>query len=711
MVGLTATNALSEIFEITSYRDGMMKYLQFKNGVKVVDKEQAVKQKTKHGLLVSFKPSKLHLGADCKLNVDELDDWLTKLSFFMPESMKIKFTVNKSGKDNVIEKVYQNKQGIGGFLAKLAPESNLLKTPIVLLEEGSITEENVPFLNEGSKEMELVDMVRDLGLQVAINFNMEGQETTRFSFCNNIENIEHGEHSNAVVDAIVAFFKKKIKEDSKKSTLEITNNDILDGLTVVVNMMTNYSTGLFTGQTKHKMDNKVFYRPIKKMVQDSLDVYFKLPENKKTLVKIIMYIKDNIAARQAATKVRKTPKKNQPSFMETTLIANYAAPNMIGKRDDLPFEIYIVEGDSAGGTAINGRYDNDVQGCLGLIGKPNNCFDKDEAYFKTQGATVKKLFDDILRCGMGKNFSLENCVYKKILCMPDADVDGDHICVIMVGNIFKFARPLLENGMVYRVITPLYRINDKIREKSKNKYSKEFYLYSKDEFFEAYEKQASKEVKIKFNLDDDDFVSRSNMKRFLKTNRDYFQWLDTMSKQYSIHPDILEYMASHINSFRKDINTAFPEIHYDDKEKSINGVYDGEVYSLMLDNIFMSCLEYLTKVINDGNNGIYKYHMYKYMKSKNEDSYVGYLTIGQIMARCQVYEPDIGSRYKGLGELTLEEMHELMMDPNNRVLVRFTVQDGKRLAEALDDLLSESKADVRKKLVQESSITLEDIDN
>lgn len=367
--------------------------------------------------------------------------------------------------------------------------------------------------------------------------------------------------------------------------------------------------------------------------------------------------------------------------------------------------------DSAGGNATNGRFNNDIQGCLGLTGKPNNCFDEDEEYFKLHGATIKKFFDDVLRCGYGKNFVLENCVYKKILLMPDADVDGDHITAIMVGNIYKFAKPLLEEGMVYRVITPLYRINDKIREKAKDKYSKEFYLYSKDEFFDVYETQASKELKMKFDTKDKDYISKSNIKRFLKTNRDYYQWLDTTSKHYGIHTDILEYMAYHYEDFRKTISDEFPEMSYDKKSESIIGVYENEFYTVILDSIFLSSLAYLTKVIREGNDGILRYHVFKRVKSRGEDVYEGYLTIGQIMTRCQKYEPSVGSRYKGLGELSIEEMHSLMMDPNNRVLVRFTVQDGEILSQSLEELLSDARADARKKLIQESSITVDDIDN
>lgn len=363
MVGITATNALSEIFEITSYRDGMMKMLQFKNGEKTMETETSIRNKKKHGLLVGFKPSPLFLGKS-KLDVEELHQWLTEIIFSQDKRIKITFSVRENGKEQTSSTVYQNTTGIGGFLDKLEPDANYLKTPIVLSDSTTIMEKDIPIRTDDN-EINLVDMERDVKLKVVINFNPDSQDTIKYSFCNDIKNIENGEHTNAVLNAIVTFFRKKVKEDNKKEEIEVTNNDILYGLAVMLNMSTNYSTGLFTSQTKHKMDNNIFYEPVRKMTLNALEEYFKLSENKKTLTKVIAFIKENIRARLAATKSRKSSKK-QKSFLETSIIAGYYPPNNIENPGELGCELYIVEGDSAGSNARIGRVDQGVQGVLGL---------------------------------------------------------------------------------------------------------------------------------------------------------------------------------------------------------------------------------------------------------------------------------------------------------------------------------------------------------
>lgn len=702
-VGLTATNALSETFEITSYRDGKMKMLQFKNGVLTLDREEDIKG-DRHGLLVAFKPSKLYLG-NSTLSVEELDDWLTKLSFFMNPIMNITLKVNKNGKDATFNKKYKNVKGIGGFLEKLEPSSDVLKTPIVLHASTTLIEEDVIFRNDELGKSEIRDIERELSVDVAINFDSGSDETVRYSFCNMIENIEHGEHTTATLNAIVAFFRKKYKENKKKDDVEVMNNDILYGLSFVVNMETDYSSGLFTGQTKHKMDNKVFYEPIRKMVMNGLDNYFKIPANKKVLTKVISVINDNIKARMAASKVKKTRNK-KTSFMEASLIANYMPPNLIGESDEC--EIYIVEGDSASGSAAAGRTNNDIQGVIGLTGKPKNVYGLGPTAIKSD-ADLTKFFDDILGCGHDASFNLDNLLYKRILLMPDADVDGHHIMGIIVADIYDHARPLIEQGYVYRVKTPLYRMRDKARKK-KGEVKLSNYLYDKDEYYAEYEKRASEVFKLKFEQEGD-FVSTANMRRFLKNNRDYYQVLDELSRHYTLHPDIIEFIATHMGDFRDTIIENFPEWEYNKDADILTGSYKNEYYTIVPDKIFINRIKYLTKVINEGNDGILMYHMYEKLKTKGELVYLGYLSIGQIMARCQTVEPDIDERIKGQGELNPEEMRELAMDPNNRVLIQMTIGDVEKTTKTLDDLFLKNRASVRKQMLNDMEVSIDDIDN
>ena len=603
-------------------------------------------------------------------------------------------------------KKYQNTKGIGGFLEKLEPDSNVLKTPIVLHASTTLTEEDVIFRNEKTGKSEIRNVERELSIDVAINFDGESDETKKYSFCNTIENIEHGEHSTATLNAIVAFFRKKYKESKRKDVGEILNNDILYGLSFVINMGTDYSSGLFTSQTKHKMDNKVFYEPIRKMVMSSLEDYFKMPEHKKVLTKVFSVIDSNVKARLAATKVKKTRQK-KTSFMEASLISNYKPPNLIGESDEC--EIYIVEGDSASGSAAVGRTNNDLQGVMGLTGKPTNVYGCGPSSIKND-KNLSLLFDEILGCGYDASFNIDNLRYKRILLMPDADVDGHHIMGILVADIYDHARPLIEQGYVYRVKTPLYRMRNKERAKKKGQFHRADYLYDKDAYFAEYEKRASEIIKLKFDINDD-FVSSANMRRFLKTNRDYYQVLDTLSKHYTVHPDIVEFIATHLDNFREAIPEHFPEWEYDKDGDLLTGPYCNEYYTVVPAKVFLSQVAYLTKVIRDGNDGISQYHVYEKLKTKSEHVYLGYLTIGQIMARCQGIEPDIDERFKGQGELTPVEMKELAMDPNNRVLIQLTINDVEKTTRILDDLFLKNRASVRKQMLNEMEVSIDDIDN
>ena len=712
-VGLTAINALSEEFTITSFNNGRMKMITFRNGKKVSENESKSKS-NKHGLLVAFKPSKIFLGSSCVLDIPSLEDWLLKQSFMQPEFIKFNLTVNMIGKDATLSKTFQNTKGFGGFIPRLEPDFNLIKTPIVLSGNDKISETIHEHQDDG--RMEEVTLERNIDLTITFNYNPDVQDTVRYSFCNDIETIEHGEHVNGVMNGMITFFRKKFKEENanskrKEDNVDVTNNDILFGLCLVVRMNTEYSTGLFTGQTKHKMDNRIFYEPVRKMTIQILNDYFNLPENKKTLNRIFGMIRENIKARLAVSKVKKDAKNNRKSLMEASLIDGYTPPNLLDEaatNKDIKLELYIIEGKSAGGTCRTGRYSPKVQGTLGLTGKPNNIYGWSDEKVQKDAPDLHSFFNDILGCGYGKHFNIDNLIYDKILCMPDADVDGDHIMGVLVADIYDKARPLIEQGHVYRVITPLYKL---MQRENQKRIDRNQYLYSKDEFFSIYEERASSIIKLKFDLNDKDFVSRANMKRFLQTNRDYYEALDTISSHYTIHPDIVEFIAANVNDFRNKIGEFCPTMVYNSHDDSIKGDYDNTFYNLIIDDIFIDQVKYLNMIIHDGNNDLTHYHTFKKYKTKKDPDYLGYLSIGQIMLLCQDQEPELESRYKGQGELTPEQMNVLAMNPESRRLIRMTITDVEETTKVMTNLFAKECKDVRKQLVRDADIHVDDIDN
>lgn len=706
-VGLTAINALSEHFEISSYRNGKMKFLSFCEGKKTADKEIDIEE-DRHGLSIMFRPSSMILGKDCMLPVDRLDLWLTKLSFKIDPKIIVNFTCNMIGKEASITKTYQNVSGISGFLSKLYPEANLLKSPIVVKGDTTILEENIPISNEKG-EIVISSLKRNINIELAINYNPDTTETVKFSFCNDIETIEHGKHVDAAITSIVNTFRKKIKEDNliKGKEKEITNNDILCGLSVVVFIDTDYSTALFTGQTKHKMDNVKLYDPIRKKINQMLEDYFILPENKKTLSAIAKTIQTNINARLAFTKT-KTATSKKRSLLEANLIIGYNAPNFIEQYKSYNLEIYIVEGNSAQGSARAGRVNCDIQGILGVQGKLTNCYGITPKLMMTKKDIIR-IYDEILGCGYDSHFNIDNLIYDKVIMMPDADVDGHHIFGLFAANTLDHARGIIEEGHFYRAVTPLYSLKE---IEGKKHLKRSDFLYSKNEIFSLYEKRVSQAIRLKKAETDRNYLSSSSVQDFLKVNRDYFEILNRMSKIYNIHRDIIEFMTFHTD-FWNIIHEEFKDMHYQKEKNLIDGIYQGAYNIILMNNKKMfESLEILRRIVRNENDNVTHYYAYKISPNKKAMP-LGKMTIGQIIAYCQPYIPKLSSRFKGLGELDNEEIKDVVMDPSQRTLIRFTIQDAEAAKRTFDELFlnDQIRRVQRKNIISTATIDIEDIDN
>lgn len=719
-VGLTVTNALSELFEITSTRDGVSKFLQFKNGVKVNEAETKVKDKSKHGLLVSFKPSPIFLGKEVRLPVESFSEWLQEQSFMLPPDLEITFTCEGlPGKAATVKKTYKNVKGIEGYLEYKYPNAQLLSKPIVIHSHMDVIEEDVPVRQEdGSFRPQNMD--RTIDLHVAFNFDPKAIDASFSTFCNNIKNIDGGRHQDGVKNAIASFFLKKTNETKKKTEkTEYTQADVLTGLSCVLNMETTVSTK-FESQTKHRLGNEYFYKPVRQLTTASLENFFKLPENKRILNKIIEFIKFNAKLRLEQVSKRNKVSTSAPTFMDCAIITGYDPPNLIAKcyEEGINLELYIVEGDSPGGQVKKARKSNDLQGVMRLKGKPEKIYQYPPSYLDAHpGCMMARILRDILGCGWGKHFSLETLRYARIILSPDSDVDGNHMNAILVANIYRTAPALLEQGYVYRVIYPLYKLMSTKKKKKTNadgtrEIDKNLYTYDKNDLYDRYEKSIVNRFRLKFNETDLHYISMEEVRRFLSVNREYYEIINDMS-QYMVHPDIIEYIAIHPNTFRETIQELDEELQYDEIDGEVGqiiGDYKRENYCLTLDELTLKKIEYLAAVIQNGNNGIAYYEMYE-TGPDGDIVRLGRKSIYQIMTICQKYFPDLDARYKGLGELETDEMQELAMDPNNRVLVQFTISDAERLIQTLDELFLDKNANVRKKMIREAVISIDDIDN
>lgn len=718
-VGLTVTNALSELFEITSTRDGASKFLQFKDGVKVIDQETTVKDPNKHGLLVSFRPSAMFLGKDSRLPVESFSQWLFEQSFMLPKDLEIVFTCEGlPGKAATVKKAYKNTKGIPGYIEAMYPDKEmLLSKPISLIGHMDVVEKDVPVQKEdGTFVME--DMARTIDLEVSFNFDPKQTEPIFHAFCNNIKNIDGGKHQDGVKNAIGSFFIKQINDAKKKNeTTEYLHADVMAGIVVVLNMKTTVSTK-FESQTKHRLGNDYFYKPVRQMAIAALNELFKLPENKRILTKILDYIKFNAKLRLEQSNKRSKISTAAPTFMDCKLITGHYPPNLIAEcySGEYEFEIYIVEGDSSGGQVRDSRYSNDVQGVLKLRGKPKKIWMYPVSYLDAHPNDMTAiLLRDVLGCGWGKHFSLEKLRYKRIILAPDADIDGTHINTILLANIYHVAPALITEGYVYRIMFPLYKLMEKKKDKKKSDtkgINPELYLFNKEVLYHKYESIVASKLRLKFEESDVDYIPSKQMQAFLECNRIYYELIHEMSK-YSVHPDIIEFLAIHPEDFPTRIQELDRELIYDESTgivPEVIGCYKKEYYVFPLDELTKKKLNYLSQVIYGGNGGYAYYELYE-RRSNGASDHLGRKSIYQIMNIAQKYFPELAGRYKGSGELNKQEMQQLAMNPNNRVLIQFTVADMENLQETMDELFNSKRTDCRKKLIREAEITLDDIDN
>lgn len=732
-IGLTVTNALSSLFMITSTRSGKKRFLKFLDG-KLVEDKTLDADKNAHGLLVSFQPSKTFLGPDAVFPVGKFCDWLMKLSYFMNPTLTIHFVVrDEAGVETYT--CYQNTEGIGGYLSYAEPKADMLGPSPTLTNQMSLVESDVPVRVTDKRKKDYGQIVfqsfnRDLTVSLSFNYTQEDSDTRIWAFCNDIENIEGGVHQDAAASALGAVFLPLAKEALKKGeTIEFTQRDVLSGLRAVVCVNTNYSTK-FTSQTKHKLGNKELYKPIRKLLVDVLTEFVKGVSNKKIASKIGEIVKTNAQIRLDVLEKKKRVKKPEMSLLSSKLIVGYDQANLVGRnKNNEKLELYVVEGKSAGDLVRTARFNNDIQGVLATFGKPPNVYGKTSAEVKADslkkvkktngemtGKDTAKFFhvlaDDILGCGYGDHYEESKLIYDKIILGSDADIDGQHIMGINVGNFIKHTPGLITSGHVYRVIAPLYKIMapSGYLGKTLNKHA---YIYSKRDLYELFETEVAKRVSLRVE-GEESLLTPKQLKDYLTINRSYYEILFTLSERYKVDYTVIEFLVEHEKEFRtpgyleKHLD---PELGYRKDTNTITGCFQKRFTHLILDGTVKTSLDALQKIYREGNSSIMRLHYYRRNGKLSDNTYLGYWTIGRIMTEVQQYAIKIVTRFKGYGEMSAEEMQELVMNPDNRVLIRLTLHDMEKAIETFDTLFLKKSADKKKLLLKQAHLDPEDIDN
>lgn len=684
--GLTVTNALSESFSLISRREGKKQRMIYNKGILI---SNDISNDNDHGLEVIFTPSENFLGK-CKFNETEIKNWLNDIQYMLLPKKKIYLTLRKNGKD-ISTDVYKNEDGMSTVLDNSISDKLLPKN--IHIKNSTTLEEEVNDYDDGKMKKRIVE--RFLGIEVAFNYSENDSELYVKSFCNFVSTIDNGEHSDAVRNAIQQYLSKETKKiltDKESKKIDITFNDVANGLNVVLYLSTDYQVH-FASQTKEKVSNEALFAPIKALVLERLKEYFK--RNPNILKTLTSHIKKTAKLRLAMLNAKKVILKDEFRGFKDYAKKNFLPANNKGKNDYR--ELIIVEGDSAGGSMKMGRFDNATQAIYGARGVPMNVYGLD--INQVLSNTLLHDFIGILRCNIGDRFNINNLYYSKIIIGADADIDGKRICAGWILLFYTFFRPIIEQGRLYKLITPLYKI----------KHPKKKFLMSKKELYDLYKENVRK--KIELITPEGKKLSRSDIDDFMDINIEYNKELDNMADNTGIHYSILENLALYWKDFTdlKPVKSLFKKIYKEMEldENILAVIIDNNRYKVTLSLELYNRLDILRRFLN-----LNKFPIYDLIV---DDKTYRDLNISEIMNKIDKYSPEIITRFKGIGELNPEEVMETSMNPANRRLQRITIEDIEGTDSIFKVLFGPSTNKVideaRKKMMMDYEIDKDDIDN
>lgn len=424
-VGASVVNALSEYLEVTVYRDGNVYFQRFEDGGKSMGDLKKIGETDKHGSVVVFKADPLVFTETTVYEHSVLRDRLRQIAF-LNKGIRIIFIDEREPEENR-EQVFHYEGGLKEYIKFLNKSKNPLFPEVIYCE--------------GIED--------DIMIEVAMQYN-DGYTPNIYSFCNNINTQEGGTHEEGFRMTLTRIINNYAKEHGflKKDEEALLGEDVREGLTAIISV--KHPDPQYEGQTKTKLGNSEVRKIVANIFGIQLERFMmENPNDAKIMIeKSLVASKARVAAKKARELTRR---KN---VLEVSSLPGKLAD--CSNRNPEECEIYMVEGDSAGGSAKQGR-DSKFQAILPLRGKVLN----------VEKARLHKIFDNneirsmitAFGCGIQDEIDLDKLRYHKIVIMTDADVDGAHIRTLLLTFFFRFFRPLIENGYVYFAQPPLYKVS------------------------------------------------------------------------------------------------------------------------------------------------------------------------------------------------------------------------------------------------------------
>lgn len=422
-VGASVVNALSEWLEVTVYQDGKIYFIRFENGGHVVEPLKIIGTTEETGTLVRFKADPTIFKDTTVYDYETLNSRLRQLAFLNKD---IRLTLTDKRTSDGPSNDYKYEGGIIEYVQFLNKNKSTISDKVIYVEG----------LQDG------------ILAEVALQYN-DGYQSSIYSFCNNIHTHEGGYHEDGFRMALTRCINTYAKNNNMiKKDESLSQDDVKEGLVAIISV--KHPDPQYEGQTKTKLGNSEVRKIVSNIAGEQINRFFlENPDIAKAIVeKAEIASKARIAAKKARELTRRKSALDGISSLPGKLTD-------CSSKDASECEIYIVEGDSAGGSAKQGR-DAKTQAILPLRGKILNV-EKARTHRIFENQEIRSMIT-AFGCGIQEDVDVSKLRYHKIVIMTDADVDGSHICTLMLTFLYRFMKPVIEGGYVYIAQPPLYKV-------------------------------------------------------------------------------------------------------------------------------------------------------------------------------------------------------------------------------------------------------------
>lgn len=422
-VGASVVNALSEWLEVTVYQDGKIYFIRFENGGHAVEPLKIIGTTEETGTLVRFKADPTIFKDTTVYDYETLNSRLRQLAFLNKD---IRLTLTDKRTSDGPSNDYKYEGGIIEYVQFLNKNKSTISDKVIYVEG----------LQDG------------ILAEVALQYN-DGYQSSIYSFCNNIHTHEGGYHEDGFRMALTRCINAYAKNNNMiKKDESLSQDDVKEGLVAIISV--KHPDPQYEGQTKTKLGNSEVRKIVSNIAGEQINRFFlENPDIAKAIVeKVEIASKARIAAKKARELTRRKSALDGISSLPGKLTD-------CSSKDASECEIYIVEGDSAGGSAKQGR-DAKTQAILPLRGKILNV-EKARTHRIFENQEIRSMIT-AFGCGIQEDVDVSKLRYHKIVIMTDADVDGSHICTLMLTFLYRFMKPVIEGGYVYIAQPPLYKV-------------------------------------------------------------------------------------------------------------------------------------------------------------------------------------------------------------------------------------------------------------